>query len=110
MIRTFEGSHKEAARIMGELVADVGDGASIPKIDNKNINVAELVRSYITACSEESNDNPKSLAHSTLVRYEDLRRNWIVPNLGTIRVHTLNEEQIDRLFAKMRKDGKATAT
>ena len=47
---------------MAELVTDVGDGASIPRIDNnKNMNVADLVRSYIAACSEESDDNPKAL-------------------------------------------------
>jgi integrase len=103
--RTFEGTQKEATRIMAELVSDVGDGSSIPKLDDKTMIVGDLIRSYLAACSEESEENPKALAHSTLVRYEDLRKNWIVPNLGSIRVRTLNEEHIDRLFAKMRKGG-----
>ena len=89
------------------LVAEVGDGAKIPHPDGKDLTVNELIRMYLRACSEESEDNPKVLAHSTLVRYEDLRKNWIGPGMRTIRVRSLSEDDIDRVFAVMRKAGKS---
>ena len=93
--------------MLATMVEEVGDGAHIPLPETRDLSVNDLIAMYLQACTEESDDNPKALAHSTLVRYEDLRKNWIGPALGLVRLRSLSEGDIDHLFAVMRRDGKS---
>ena len=107
VIRTVEATKPQATKLLAALVDEVGDGERIPLPDLKDMTVNDLIAQYLAGCTEESAENPKALAHSTLVRYEDLRKNWICPSLGLIRVRALTESDIARLFAVMRNAGKS---
>ena len=105
--RTVEGTKPQAAKLLASFVNEVGDSERTPLPDLKDLTVNDLIVQYLAGCTNESAENPKALAHSTLVRYEDLRKNWIRPSLGLIRVRALTETDIDRLFAVMRNTGKS---
>ncbi len=107
MVRTIEGDRHHATKLIAAMVEEIGDGSKIPLPEMKDLTVNDLLRMYLDSCTEQSVDNPKALAHSTLVRYEDIRKNWVGPALGVIRLRALSEADIDRLFAVMRNDGKS---
>lgn len=103
--RTIHGSRSDASRALAEFVADVGDGSKLPRAETRNLTVDGLLELYIHSCSEASDENPKVWEHSTRVRYEGIRSNWIKPAIGHIRAQQLGEEDLDRCFAKMRRLG-----
>ena len=103
--RTFRGTRTEAARALADFVAEVGDGSSLPGPASKVMTLDDLLRAYIDSCREESDDNPKSWEASTLLRYDGIRRNWIAPVIGDVKLSAVSDEHIDRCFAKMRRLG-----
>ncbi|MDQ3979957.1 MAG: tyrosine-type recombinase/integrase [Actinomycetota bacterium] len=103
--RTFHGTRSEAARALAAFVAEVGDGSALPPPASKVMTLDELLRAYIDSCREDSDDNPKAWEASTLYRYDGIRRNWITPVIGDVKLANVSEEHIDRCFAKMRRLG-----
>ncbi len=107
VVRRVQASKQQATKLLAAMVDEVGDGSRIAAPESKDMTVDELLRAYLDSCSETSDENPKALAHSTLVRYEDLRKNWLTPSLGLMKVRALSEADIDRVFAVMRNSGKS---
>jgi integrase len=107
VVRTVRASRPQAAKALAEFVAEVGDGRGLPAPDAKSMTVDALLEQYLASCEDDSDDNPKALAHSTLVRYRDLKKNWITPVIGGVRLSKLSDEHIDRCFARMRSAGKS---
>ena len=103
--RTVHGTHSEAARELATFVAEVGDGSSLPPPASKTMTLDDLVASYIDSCREDSDENPKTWEASTLLRYDGIRRNYISPVLGQVKLSQVSDEHIDRCFAKMRRLG-----
>ena len=103
--RTVHGSRSEASKALAEFVAEIGDGSSLPPPASKALTLDALLRRYIDSCRKESDENPKAWEQSTLYRYDGIRRNWISPVIGHVRLSQVNEEHIDRCFAKMRRLG-----
>ena len=96
-MRRVQASKQQATKLLAALVDEVGDGSRIAAPEWKDMTVDELLRAYLDSCSETSDENPKALAHSTLVRYEDLRKNWLTPTLGLMKVRALSEADIGSL-------------
>ncbi|MDQ4069892.1 MAG: tyrosine-type recombinase/integrase, partial [Actinomycetota bacterium] len=103
--RTFRGTRSEAVRALADFVSEVGDGSSLPPPAAKTMTLDDLLRAYIDSCREESDENPKAWEVSTLYRYDGIRRNWIAPAIGDVKLSNVGEEHIDRCFAKMRRLG-----
>ncbi len=103
--RTFHGSRSEAAKALASFVTEVGDGTSLPPPASKTMTLDDLLARYIDSCREESDENAKAWEQSTLYRYDGIRRNWISPTIGPVRLSQVSEEHIDRCFAKMRRLG-----
>lgn len=103
--RTFRGTRREAVKALADFVADVGDGSSLPAPASKAMTLDALLRAYIDSCREESDENPKAWEASTLYRYDGIRRNWIAPAIGDVKLGNVSEEHVDRCFAKMRRLG-----
>ncbi len=103
--RTFHGTRSEAARELASFVAEVGDGSSLPSPASKTMTLDDLVANYVESCREDSDENPKTWEPSTALRYDGLRRNYISPVLGQVKLSRVTDEDIDRCFAKMRRLG-----
>jgi len=103
--RTVHGTRSEAARELANFVAEVGDGSSLPPPASKTMTLDDLVTAYIDSCREDSDENPKTWEPSTLLRYDGIRRNYISPILGQLKLSQVSDEHIDRCFAKMRRLG-----
>ena len=107
--RTFHGTRSEAARELAALVAEVGDGSALPPPVSKTMTLDDLVTQYIDSCREDSDENPKTWEASTLLRYDGIRRNYISPVLGHVKLSQVSDEHIDRCFAKMRRLGASSS-
>jgi len=102
---TVHGTRSEAARELAAFVAEVGDGSSLPPPASKAMTLDDLVARYIESCREDSDENPQTWEPSTMLRYDGLRRNYISPVLGQVKLSRVTDEDIDRCFAKMRRLG-----
>lgn len=103
--RTVHGSRSDAAKALASFVAEVGDGSALPTPASKAMTLDDLLARYIDSCREDSDENPKAWEPSTLLRYDGIRRNWISPAVGQVKLSQVGEEHIDRCFAKMRRLG-----
>jgi integrase len=103
--RTFHGSRSEASKALAAFVAEIGDGSALPPPASKLLTLDDLLARYIDSCREESDENPKVWESSTLFRYDGIRRNWVTPVIGQVKLSQISEEHIDRCFAKMRRLG-----
>src|SRR5207253_2860214 len=48
---------------------------------------------------------PEVMGASTHLRYHGIRRNWIAPVIGDVKLSAVSDERVDRCFAKMRRLG-----
>lgn len=103
--RTFHGTRSEAVKALAGFVAEIGDGSALPTPAAKLLTLDDLLASYIGSCREDSDENPKAWEPSTLYRYDGIRRNWISPVIGSVKLSQVSDEHIDRCFAKMRRLG-----
>jgi integrase len=103
--RTVRGTRTEAVRALADFVAEVGDGSALPGPASEATTLDDLMRAYIDSCREDSDENPKAWEPSTLLRYDGIRRNWIAPVIGDVKLSAVGDEHIDRCFAKMRRLG-----
>jgi integrase len=92
-------------RALADFVAEVGDGSALPGPASEATTLDDLMRAYIDSCREDSDENPKAWEPSTLLRYDGIRRNWIAPVIGDVKLSAVGDEHIDRCFAKMRRLG-----
>ena len=56
VVRTVHSTRPQAAKQLAGLVDQIGDGAAIPRPESKDVTVAELIGSYLSACTEASDD------------------------------------------------------
>ncbi len=108
--RTFRGSRNEAAKALADFVAEVGDGSALPTPASRTLTVDDLLARYIDSCREDSDENPKAWEASTLYRYDGIRRNWISPVIGNVKLSQVTEEHIDRSSRRCVASAPAGAT
>jgi integrase len=94
-------SAREAERELAALVAEVGGSRQVHRKADRDVTFDDAVERYIAEHLVEE----KGRELRTVKNYRGVHSRWFSPTLGRKRVRDVREEDIDRVFGRMRKAG-----
>lgn len=98
--RTVRGNQTDACRALIALVAEIGDGHSLPSRVARGLTVDELVAAFLDHLRDH-----KGRKHSTLVRYRGLSDRWISPAIGDRVAERVLPQDVEAVLGDMRTGG-----
>jgi integrase len=97
----YTGSSRQAERELAAFVAEVGESRQVHRKSDRDLTLDDAVERYI----DEHLVQEKGREHRTVKNYRGVHRKWFAPSLGKKRVRDVTEEDIDRIFGRMRRAG-----